>query len=134
MISIEDDSILNTTLDYHPILIIDDELPILNLLSKILTRNGYTVDTAESGEKGIKKIESNNYSLILTDMKMPGMSGGQVLQFSKKIRKNLTPVVGMSGTPWLLDKIDFDYVLAKPFSMKDLLKVTHQFIGEIQLL
>ena len=119
---------MNTTLDYQPILIIDDELPILNLLSKCLTRNGYTVDAVESGEKGIKKIISNNYSLILTDMKMPGISGEQVLQYSKKIRKNLTPVVGMSGTPWLLDKIDFDYVLAKPFSIKDLLKVTRKFI------
>ncbi|WP_299979209.1 response regulator [Desulfobacula sp.] len=89
---------MNTASVLNPILIIDDELPILNLLSKSLTRNGYTVDTAESGEKGIKKIASNNYSLILTDMKMPGLSGEQVLQYSKQIQNKLTPVVGMSGT------------------------------------
>lgn len=120
---------MNTTPNLNPILIIDDELPILNLLSLSLTRNGYTVDTAENGEKGIKKIESNNYSLIFTDLKMPGMSGEQVLQYSKKVRKNLTPVVGMSGTPWLLDQSDFDFVLAKPFFMKDLLTITRQLIG-----
>ena len=119
---------MNTTLDYQPILIIDDELPILNLLSKCLTRNGYTVDAVESGEKGIKKIESNNYSLILTDMKMPGLSGEQVLQYLRYMKNNLTPVVGMSGTPWLLEQSSFNAVLAKPFSMKELLKVARQFI------
>ena len=111
-----------------PILIIDDELSILNLLSKSLTRNGYTVDTVENGEKGIKKIKANNYSLIFTDIKMPGLSGTQVLQHLRHVQNNLTPVVGMSGTPWLLDQSDFDAVLAKPFSLKELLKVTRQFI------
>ncbi len=119
---------MNAVPDLNPILIIDDEVPILNLLSKILTRNGYNVDIVESGEKGIKKIESNNYSLIFTDIKMPGLSGEQVLQYSKNIRKNLTPVVGMSGTPWLLSQSNFDYVLAKPFLMKDLLEVVRQFV------
>jgi len=111
-----------------PILIIDDELPILSLLSKSLARNGYSVDTVENGEKGIKKIESNNYCLIFTDIKMPGLSGEQVLQHLRNTQNALTPVVGMSGTPWLLDQTDFDAVLEKPFSMKKLLKVARQFV------
>lgn len=119
---------LNTEVNSNPILVIDDEQHILTLLAKGLTRNGYTVDTVESGEKGIEKIETNNYSLIFTDMKMPGLSGEQVLQYLKYIQKNMTPVVGMSGTPWLLDHCKFDAVLPKPFSMKELLKVTQQFI------
>ncbi|MCK5313379.1 MAG: response regulator [Desulfobacteraceae bacterium] len=119
---------LNSRTNSNPILVIDDEQPILNLLAKSLTRNGYTVDTVESGEKGIEKIEANNYSLIFTDMKMPGLSGEQVLQYLKYIQKNVTPVVGMSGTPWLLEQCDFDAVLPKPFSMKELLKITHQFV------
>ena len=113
----------------NQILIIDDEQSILTLLSKSLTKNGYTVDTVENGEKGIEKIESNNYSLIFTDIKMPGLSGEQVLQYLKYIQKSVTPVVGMSGTPWLLEQSEFDAILAKPFSMKELLKVTDQFIG-----
>ncbi|MCD4718410.1 MAG: response regulator [Desulfobacula sp.] len=120
---------MKTTPDLNPILIIDDEPPILDLLSESLTRNGYDVDTVESGEKGIKKIESNNYSLIFTDIKMPGLSGEQVLQYLKHIQNSLTPIVGMSGTPWLLDQSDFDAVLPKPFSMKRLLKVVRQFIN-----
>ena len=119
---------VNSRIGSDPILVIDDEQTILNLLAQSLTRNGYTVDTVESGEKGIEKIEANNYSLIFTDMKMPGLSGEQVLQYLKIIQKNLTPIVGMSGTPWLLDKCDFDAVLPKPFSMKELLKITNQFV------
>lgn len=118
----------NNRTNSNAILIIDDEQSILNLLSKSLTKNGYKVDTVENGEKGIEKIESNNYSLIFTDMKMPGLSGEQVLQYLKYIQKSLTPVVGMSGTPWLLENCEFDAVLPKPFSMKELLKITNQFV------
>ena len=119
---------MSTSQRLDPILIIDDESSILKLLSKSLTLNGYTVDTVESGEKGIEKIESNNYSLIFTDLRMPGLSGEQVLQHLRKIMNNFTPVVGMSGTPWLLENSDFDDVLAKPFSMTELLKVARQFV------
>ncbi len=112
----------------NPILVIDDEQPILNLLSRSLARNGYTVDAAESGEKGIEKIDNNHYSLIFTDLKMPGLSGEAVLQHLRKFQENRTPIVGMSGTPWLLDEKDFDAVLEKPFSIQELLSVAHQFI------
>lgn len=123
---------MNTTINSKSILVIDDEQPILNLLAKSLTKNGYTVDSAENGEKGIEKIESNNYSLIFTDLKMPGLSGEQVLQYLRSIQKNLTPIVGMSGTPWLLEQSDFDAVLAKPFSMKELLTITEKLVKEIK--
>ncbi len=117
---------VNTAIDLKSILIIDDEQPILNLLAKSLTKNGYSVDSANNGEKGIEKIESNNYNLIFTDIKMPGLCGKQVLKYLKYIQKNLTPIVGMSGTPWLLEQCDFDAILAKPFTMKELLKITNR--------
>ncbi len=118
----------NNALDSKSILVIDDEQPILNLLAKSLTKNGYAVDSAENGEMGIEKIESNDYNLIFTDMRMPGLSGEEVLKHLRSMRKNLTPVVGMSGTPWLLEQIDFDAVLAKPFSMEELLNITKKLV------
>ncbi len=121
---------MNQRLKLNPILIIDDEASILELLSTSLTKNGYAVDIAENGEEGIEKIESRDYSLIFTDIKMPGLSGEQVLQYLKYVLKNVTPVVGMSGTPWRLDHCEFDAVLAKPFSMKDFLKLARQFTKE----
>ncbi|MCD4674783.1 MAG: response regulator, partial [Desulfobacula sp.] len=58
-----------------------------NMLKLILTRNGFMVDTAESGEEGIKKIDLKNYTLTLTDIKMPGISGDQVLDYLRNIIK-----------------------------------------------
>ncbi len=88
------------------------------------------VDTAGNEEEGIKKIESKNYALILTDIKMPGISGDQVLDYLRNKIKRLTPVIGMSGTPWLLDQSDYDAVLPKPCLMKETLVLINQLITE----
>ena len=98
------------------------------MLKLLLTRTGFLVDTAESGEEGIKKINSNKYALILTDINMSGISGDQILHYLKHEKKSPIPVVGMSGTPWLLDQSDFDAVLSKPYSMKETLAVINQLI------
>jgi len=110
------------------ILVIDDEVAILNMLKLKLTRLGFWVDTAESGEEGLKKINSNRYSLILTDIKMPGISGDRILHYLKDEKKSSIPVVGMSGTPWLLDQNKFDAILTKPCSLKETVEVINQLL------
>jgi len=104
----------------HHILIIDDEPMILKLLSIILCDIGFKVDVATSGEAGIKKIELNGYDLILTDIKMPEISGEDVLKYSRNSKNPSTPIIGMSGTPWLLNSSLFNAVLEKPFLKKEL--------------
>ena len=111
----------------NPILVIDDETSILKVLEIILSRHGYGVDMAANGEEGIRKIENNEYSLILTDIEMSGISGDQVFDYLRNKIKKSTPIVGMSGTPWLLDQIGFDAVLPKPYHMKELLDCISQF-------
>lgn len=111
----------------NPILVIDDETSILKVLKRTLSRNGYAVDIAADGEEGIRKIKNNEYSLIFTDIKMPGISGYQVFNYLRNEIKKTTPIVGMSGTPWLLDQSNFDVVLPKPYHMKDLLDCIIQF-------
>ena len=110
-----------------PILVIDDEPSILKLITRILSKNGYNVDTASNGEEGIKKIEGNDYSLILTDIKMSGISGNQVFDCLRNKTKKTTPIIGMSGTPWFLDQSNFDAVLSKPYHMKELLDLINLF-------
>ena len=102
------------------ILVIDDELPILNMLKSSLTKKGFMVDTAQSGEEGLKKNDSNAYNIILTDIQMPGISGIQVLNRLKEDTKNSARVIGMSGTPWLFEQNNFDAVLSKPCSLNEL--------------
>lgn len=107
----------------NKILVVDDEAAILKLLSSILGRKGVCVDTAVNGRDGLKKVRARPYDAIITDMKMPGLSGGDLLAEIRKARGESVPVIGMSGTPWMLDRVDFDAVLVKPFSQKNLFDV-----------
>ena len=110
------------------ILIIDDEPGILRMLAFALSRKGYMSDTAQTGPEGIQKFLSHTYDLVLTDIKMPGMTGDAVLHELKKIKDNTVPVVGMSGTPWLLHDHLFDDVLEKPCSIKKVFEVIENLL------
>ena len=66
------------------LLIIDDERPILEMLEISLASEGYDVFTAESGKAGLEIFGRENPKLILTDIKMPGMDGVEVLKRIKE--------------------------------------------------
>ncbi len=111
------------------VLIIDDETAILNMLDQVLSRKGYQVDTADSGEKGLKKLQSNDYDLVITDMVMGKMSGEDMLQEVRQLKGDHLPVIAMSGTPWLMDKHLFNAVLPKPYSLKVLFEMMQNFLS-----
>lgn len=110
------------------ILVIDDERNLLELLRRVLTRAGFAVDVAENGEQGIKKIYSTPYDLVLTDIKMPGMSGNEFFDYVKKNVDQSFPIIAMSGTPWLLADSSFDAVISKPFGKAELLDAVGQLL------
>lgn len=71
------------------ILIIDDEKVIRGTLKEILEYEKYTVDEAQDGEEGLKKIEANEYDVVLCDIKMPKMDGIEVLDKSIALGKEM---------------------------------------------
>jgi DNA-binding response OmpR family regulator len=111
----------------YKILIIDDETMILDLLGLCMSQKGYLVDTAGDGLAGLKKIQANIYDLIVTDIKMPGLSGNQIVEYVKHGNQCCTPVIGISGTPQFFKDSPFDVVLVKPFASEELLNV----VGEL---
>ncbi|MCU0821926.1 MAG: response regulator [Spirochaetes bacterium] len=66
------------------ILIIDDEEVVCSSCERFLKEEGYDVRTVFSGRDGIRLIDENNYDIVITDLKMPGMSGMDILDHIKK--------------------------------------------------
>lgn len=107
------------------ILIVEDEPAMLAGLSDNLEFEGYNVDTAESGDIGLKKINAENFDLVLLDVMLPVISGFDIL---KKIRAigNKTPVILLTAKGEELDKVrglelGADDYITKPFSLRELL-------------
>ncbi len=102
------------------ILIIDDEDAIVLALSMALSRAGYNVEIATNGIEGVKKFDQGRFGLVITDVRMPGLDGNGLAQYIRNSENHCTPVIGISGTPWLLADDVFDAVIPKPFSLKTL--------------
>ena len=74
------------------ILIVDDEEVICNVLDRRLTREGFFCTTANNGKEALNHFYKNSFSLIISDMKMPEMTGIELLQKVHAIDpKNMTP-------------------------------------------
>ena len=69
------------------ILIVDDEENFRHMLSVILKREKYEVETASNGEEGLQKINNSSFDQILCDIRMPRMDG---LEFLKEVQKRHT--------------------------------------------
>ena len=106
----------------YSVLVIDDEQMIRDMLEQALSRVNFTVETAENALGGIAKFESGDYDLVITDVRMPGRDGHTVVQHIRHSERRKTPVIGVSGTPWLLQCGDFDDVLYKPFAIHTLIE------------
>ena len=59
------------------ILVIDDDVDMCILLSRFLTKNGYEVDTANSGQKGIDKFKEEKFDVVLCDFRLCGKKDGK---------------------------------------------------------
>ncbi len=108
------------------ILIIDDEMAIVKVISSALRKAGFEVEFALNGLEGLEKYYSGNFDAVITDGEMPYLGGNEVVQNIRESDRPDTPVIGISGTPWLLSQKDFDFIIPKPFSLKTLFsKIDH---------
>src|SRR5437867_2494960 len=77
------------------ILVVDDEQSMTQFLGIVLRKEGYQVTTVNNGREALEKVTSENFDVVITDIKMPGMDGIQLLQGIKKHDASL-PVVIMT--------------------------------------
>jgi len=76
----------------EPVLLVEDKAELRAMLRKALERAGYTVDEAPDGNTAIDKVRSRRYQLVLSDLKLPGNSGLDVLREARRVEPTL-PVI-----------------------------------------
>jgi two-component system NtrC family response regulator len=109
------------------ILIVDDEKNYLVVIEALLSPEGYEIMTADNARTALRLIEESDLDLVLTDMKMPGMNGMELLEQFKRIKPEV-PVIMMTAYGTIeraveaMRKHAYDYI-TKPFQNEEL-KVT----------
>jgi putative two-component system response regulator len=76
-----------------PLLVVDDEESVRRSYATILGRSGYTVDTAPSGEAAIEALGREQFSVVLCDVRMPGVTGLQVLRHARALDPEVALIV-----------------------------------------
>lgn len=120
------------------LLIIDDEKSIRNTMREVLEYEGYTIEEAENGQKGLEMINSNPYDVIFLDIKMPKMDGMEVLEESMKILSD-TPVIMISGHATVDNAVEavkkgaYDFI-SKPMDLNRLLITVRNALDKTNLI
>lgn len=104
----------------YNVLIVDDDDLVLGVLEQIVRRLGHHVGGATNGYQALLMFENRGYDVVITDIYMPGIDGYSLALHIRGCGRPYTPIIGISGTPWLLDDKFFDHVIAKPFNIQAL--------------
>ena len=112
------------------LLVVDDESGILDTLRILLRNEGFEVSTAQGGKAGLEQIRSGTHEIILSDVRMPGVGGLDILAAAKE-QDPMTPVILMTAQADLRSAIDAlnlgaYYYIQKPFSNDDLLAIVRR--------
>jgi len=116
------------------ILVVDDELAILDILRQVLRADGHRVDTALNGAVAMRKIDAERYDVIISDLRMPGMSGQELYEailhrdpsLAKRVLFSTGDVVN-TETNAFLERCGNNY-LQKPFEIDALRRAVHDVL------
>ncbi|MBU1234018.1 MAG: sigma-54 dependent transcriptional regulator [Proteobacteria bacterium] len=111
----------------NPILVVDDERSMRDFLKILLVKEGYQVETAHNGSSALELIEKQDFSLVISDIRMDGMDGLELL-YGIKERTPTLPVVMITAFASPNDAVSamkngaFDYI-SKPFNVEEIKSV-----------
>ena len=112
------------------ILLVDDDKSILRTFTRILQKNGYDIDVAETGKEAMEKADSRHYDLALVDIRLPDMDGTDLLAKIKKQLQNTIKIM-ITGFPSIESGVKAldggaDAYLVKPVKPEELLMLIEE--------
>ena len=115
------------------ILVAEDEADLREILKVTLEQEGYRAILVSDGDEAIKKIETKSFQMALIDIKMPGVSGKELVSKIKQINP-LMPIVIITGSPdfkeeMSLKKQTYEYIY-KPFRLNELVGVVKRALTQ----
>jgi DNA-binding NtrC family response regulator len=116
------------------ILVVDDESVIREGLTRILEGDAFAVETVKNGHAAIELLQQKEFDLVITDLKMPGMSGFEVLNAVKILQPD-APVIMITGFATVETAVEamksgtVDYIV-KPFSPEQILEKVHRALEQ----
>jgi len=116
------------------ILIVEDRDSLRRMLERALSQEGYEVTAAADAQAGIRWVDERPFDLVLTDLKLPDVSGLEVLAASRRVQPRVPVVVltgfGTVGTAVEAMKLGAYDFLEKPLEIDDLARLVERAIGE----
>jgi len=119
------------------VLFVDDEAPLRSLMAERLRDGGFEVAEAESGEKALELLEQFAFDIVITDLRMPGIGGGKVIEAARSRYPSIIGIV-ITGYGTVRDAVDAikggasDFV-AKPFQFDELMHVLQKALEQRRL-
>ena len=120
---------------HEELLVVDDEPQMLIAINETLRRSGYCITTAGSGMEALNRLKEKYYQLVITDMRMPEVSGLDLLRKVKNLAPQ-TPVILLTAYGTIQNAVDamrdgaYDYLL-KPFSSESLENVVRRALHSV---
>ena len=116
------------------ILIVDDEEGLREGLSKLLEGEGYAVLSAETGEEALQVLQQSHIDLVLTDMRMPGMDGIELLKKIRERHGDLGVIIltGYGQIESYIEAMNFGAIeyVSKPFKVNELKFIVNKVLSE----
>ncbi len=119
------------------LLLVDDEPALRTLMAERLATRGFEVVTCESGERAIELLDQFAFDIVVTDLRLPGVDGGQVIDAARERYPGIVTIV-ITGFGTVKDAVDAikrgasDFI-AKPFQFDELMHVLHKAMEQRRL-
>ena len=121
-------------MNYKRVLIVEDDEEMRGLLSDVIEEEGYKTDSVDNGSEAFRKLVKESFALIITDIRMPGLTGLEILPGMKKLQPEAPVIVITAFGSEEVQRKAFEKganaYLEKPIHLQKLRRLIHDMVSE----